>query len=62
LWAIVRDNAVPLSGNLLIVIIFVLGVFKALELAAWIVRKLWPLLVALAGLGVALIVLKIQAT
>jgi hypothetical protein len=61
LWAIVRDNAVPLSGNLLIAVIFVLGVFKALELAVWIVRKLWPVLVALAGVGVALIVLKIQA-
>jgi len=60
-WAIVRDNAVPLSGNLLIVIIFMLGVLKALELAVWIVRKLWPVLVALAGVGVALIVLKIQA-
>jgi lysylphosphatidylglycerol synthetase-like protein (DUF2156 family) len=60
-WAIVKDNAVPLSGNLLIVIIFVLGVFKALELAVWSVRKLWPVLVALAGLGIALIVLKLQA-
>jgi hypothetical protein len=60
-WAIVRDNAVPLSGNLLIVIIFVLGVLKALELAAWIVRKLWPVVVALGALGVALIVLKLQA-
>jgi hypothetical protein len=60
-WAIVRDNAVPLSGNLLIAIIFILGVFKALELAVWIVRKLWPVLVALAGVGVALIVLKLQA-
>jgi hypothetical protein len=60
-WAIVRDNAVPLSGNLLIVIIFLLGVFKALELAAWIVRKLWPVVVALGALGVALIVLKLQS-
>jgi hypothetical protein len=60
-WAIVKDNAVPLSGNLLIAIIFVLGVFKALELALWIVRKLWPVLVALAGVGVALIVLKLQS-
>ena len=60
-WAIVRDNAVPSSGNLVIVIIFVLGVLKALELAAWIVRKLWPVVVALGALGVALIVLKVQA-
>jgi hypothetical protein len=60
-WAIVRDNAVPLSGNLLIVIIFVLGVFKALELAVWFVRRLWPVLVALGGVAVALIVLKLQA-
>jgi hypothetical protein len=57
-WAMVRDNAVPLSGNLLIVIIFMLGVLKALELAVWIVRKLWPVVLAV---GVALIVLKLQA-
>ena len=44
-WAIVKDNAVPLSGNLVIVIIFVLGVFKALELAVWFIRRLWPLLI-----------------
>ena len=40
-----KDNAVPLSGNLVIVIIFVLGVFKALELAVWFIRRLWPLLI-----------------
>jgi len=28
LWAIVRENAVPLSGNLVIIMIFALGVFQ----------------------------------
>jgi len=53
LWAIVRENAVPLSGNLVIIMIFALGVFRALRLVLWIMRKLWPVLLALAGLGVA---------
>jgi hypothetical protein len=56
-WAIVKENAVPFSGNVAIAAIFVLGMFKALQLAVWIVRKLWPVLVAV---GVALIVLKLQ--
>jgi hypothetical protein len=62
LWAIVRENAVPLSGNLVIVMIFALGVWQAARLSLWIIRKLWPLLVALGGVGVALVVLKLQAT
>jgi hypothetical protein len=57
-WAIVRDNAVPLSGNLVIAAIFLVGVWKALELAFWVVRKLWPLLLLAE---VAFAVLQIQA-
>jgi hypothetical protein len=57
-WAIIKENAVPFSGNVAIAAIFVLGMFKALQLAVWIVRKAWPVLVAV---GVALIVLKLQA-
>jgi lysylphosphatidylglycerol synthetase-like protein (DUF2156 family) len=57
-WAIVRDNAVPLSGNLVIVAIFLVGIWKALELAFWVVRKLWPLLLLAE---VAFAVLQLQA-
>lgn len=60
-WAVVREKAVPIGGNPVIAVIFVLGVFKALELAVWIVRKLWPALVALGGLSLALVVLMLQA-
>jgi hypothetical protein len=56
-WAIVRENAVPLSGNLVIVVVFALGVFQAAKLAVWIVRRLWPAPIAL---GIALVVLKIE--
>jgi hypothetical protein len=58
-WAVVKHNAVPLSGNLLVVAVFALGVFQAAKLAVWIVRRLWPPLIAL---GVTLVVLKIQGT
>jgi lysylphosphatidylglycerol synthetase-like protein (DUF2156 family) len=57
-WAIVRDNAVPLSGNLVIAAVFVLGVWKALELAVLFIRKLWPLLILAE---VALAVLQLEA-
>jgi hypothetical protein len=62
LLAIVRENAVPLSGNLVIVVIFALGVWQAARLALWIVRKLWPVLVALAGVAVAVAILRLGAT
>jgi hypothetical protein len=62
LWAIVRENAVPLSGNLVIVIIFALGVFQAVRLALRLMLKLWPVLLALAGLGVALVILRLEGT
>ena len=54
LWAIVRENALPLSGNLVIAIIFVLGVFQAAKLAVSVIRRFWPLLILLSSLGVAI--------
>jgi hypothetical protein len=57
-WAIVRDNAVPLSGNLVIATIFVVGVWKVLELAVLFIRKLWPLLILAE---VAFAVLQLEA-
>lgn len=54
LWAIARENAVPLSGNLVIVIVFALGVFQAAKLAVSVIRTFWPLLILLSSLGVAI--------
>jgi hypothetical protein len=56
----VRENAVPLSGNLVIVIIFALGLYQCLKLALWVIRRLWPLLVALAGLAVAVAIFRLE--
>ena len=57
-WAIVKDNAVPITGNLVIAAIFLVGVWKVLELAFWVFRKLWPLLLLAE---VAFAVLQLQA-
>ncbi len=61
LWAIVRENAVPVSGNLVIVMIFALGVRQAARLALWIMLKLWPVLLALAGVGLTVAILRLGA-
>jgi hypothetical protein len=60
-WAIVRENAVPLSGNLVIVIIFGLGVFQAAKLAVSAVRRFWPLLIVLSSLGIAIAISQSKA-
>jgi hypothetical protein len=53
LWAIARENAAALSGNPVIVTIFLLGMLKALELAFWVVRRFWPVPIVLSAVGVA---------
>jgi hypothetical protein len=42
-----------------IVMVFVLGVFQDARLALWIMLRLWPVLLALAGLGVAVAILRL---
>jgi hypothetical protein len=53
LWGIVRENAVPLSGNLVIATIFLLGMLEALELPFWVVRRFWPVPIVLSAVGIA---------
>jgi hypothetical protein len=59
-WAIVRENTVPLSGNVVLVIVFALGLYQCLKLALWVIRKLWPVLLAVAGVAVALAILRLE--
>ena len=51
-------SAVPLSGNLVIAVIFVLGVYQAAKLVFWVFRKPWPLLFVLSGLAATLAALQ----
>ena len=59
-WQIVKANAVPSSGILAVAALFVLGLWKALELVLWTVRKLWPLLLLLGTASVAVALVQVE--
>ena len=60
-WQIVRANAIPLGGNSLIALVFLLGIWKAGELVVNLVRKLWPLLILLGTAGAVAVLVGVEA-
>ena len=56
-----EENALPVSANPVIVMTFSLGIRKALKPTFGVVRKLWPILIALADVAAALTILQPEA-